>query len=285
MPIKLIKSRFSDGLGGGRLYVPFVISNLLGALIYVPHRLMSDNAYLNLDLFLNSMSITACGWVGVNHPYNNPTWYICVLFLLFIIWYVINKYIENKETRALIYLAFIIIGWGIMQIGCELPLLYDINGRGYTYFFFGCLFYEYENANEINWKKCLICASLLELGILAVWLIIKVKYPVVFSWVSWVRVLFIPLIFMSTLKINSIKRCMSCFVLRTVGKISSGIYFTHQLLLYALIWYSPLMKLGLQYERKRVFSIVFIAILIVGWIWKFAIEDRVTPRIVNYFSK
>ena len=94
---------------------------------------------------LTSLLLVHQGWViDVLPAVNNPTWYLCVLILCYILYYGI-KYFTDKYfliSESYIYLMIIIISVIGKKIEITLPFFRASNQRGYTAFFVGVLLYK-----------------------------------------------------------------------------------------------------------------------------------------------
>ena len=102
------------------------------------------------------------GWALPNPCVNNPTWYISVLLLCYVIFYSI-VHISNrwKICPQYIFVFMIFLGMGIQNFGINLPFLNASSARGYYAFFFGILLADLLKKKEINIKWMLISMVLL----------------------------------------------------------------------------------------------------------------------------
>ncbi|WP_028236520.1 acyltransferase family protein [Pseudobutyrivibrio sp. MD2005] len=122
--------------------------------------------FLNEDLNLSGALFDSLGiqdgWATLNPMVNNPTWYISVLMLCYLIFYVIN-YLAGKHNISAnyYYLAMIFIGIGVLSYEINLPFLNSSSGRGYYAFFTGILLANFISANKESINKYSLLAVIL----------------------------------------------------------------------------------------------------------------------------
>lgn len=80
------------------------------------------------------------GWALSNPCVNNPTWYISVLMLCYVVFFML-VYISKRLKISPQYLFIFMIFWGmgINTYGINLPFLNASSSRGYYAFFFGII--------------------------------------------------------------------------------------------------------------------------------------------------
>ena len=83
------------------------------------------------------------GWVLPNPCVNNPTWYISVLLLCYILFYFI-VYLSHRICipKEYLFIFMIFLGMGIQTYAINLPFLNGSSARGFYAFFFGILLHE-----------------------------------------------------------------------------------------------------------------------------------------------
>ena len=88
---------------------------------------------------------------------NNPTWYISVLMLCYVVFYII-VYIANriKIHPQYLFVVMIFLGMGINTYGINLPFLNGSSSRGYYAFFFGILLAGILKKNKIGKKELFV---------------------------------------------------------------------------------------------------------------------------------
>ena len=143
-------------------YIVFYLLTYLGKRWQIPHIYLfvfmvllgcgAQTYGLNLP-FLNGSSCRGYyafffgvqdGWVFTNPMVNNPTWYISVLLLCYIVFYLLT-YLGKRWQIPHIYLFvfMVLLGCGAQTYGLNLPFLNGSSCRGYYAFFFGVLLAEW----------------------------------------------------------------------------------------------------------------------------------------------
>lgn len=83
------------------------------------------------------------GWVFANPMVNNPTWYISVLLLCYVVFYLLTYLSKRWQIPHTYLFAFMVsLGCGAQTYGLNLPFLNGSSCRGYYAFFFGVLLAE-----------------------------------------------------------------------------------------------------------------------------------------------
>ena len=109
-------------------------------------------------IIITSLGIQA-GWSLENPFINNPTWYISVLMLCYVIFYFLIYIAKRLNFKVqYLFIAMIFLGMGIRTYGIDLPFLNASSCKGYYAFFFGVLFAEILRKHKITKKESLICA-------------------------------------------------------------------------------------------------------------------------------
>lgn len=84
------------------------------------------------------------GWVFANPMVNNPTWYISVLLLCYIVFYLLTYLSKRWQVpHTYLFIFMVLLGCGARTFGLDLPFLNGSSCRGYYAFFFGVLLAEW----------------------------------------------------------------------------------------------------------------------------------------------
>lgn len=84
------------------------------------------------------------GWSSLNPCVNNPTWYISVLLLCYLVFYYITYWSHRLNVSPYYgYLFMIFVGMGIITYGISIPGFTNETARGYYAFFFGIVFHKF----------------------------------------------------------------------------------------------------------------------------------------------
>ena len=142
------------------------ISAIVFEIGLVLYKRATGTLFFNHDLDLsgtlfNSIGVQA-GWATPNPMVNNPTWYVSVLLLCYLIFYLVN-YLAGKCHVNVNYLYFsiIFIGMGTLSYGINLPFINNIAGRGYYAFFFGIVLANFLSKHKKSINKYSIIAIMI----------------------------------------------------------------------------------------------------------------------------
>ena len=91
------------------------------------------------------------GWCVRNVMINNPTWYICVLMLCYIVFWIITDLCRRKNRSPVYaYLFMIILGFSVRMTGMNIPFLNEYTARGFISFFLGILLAAADDRYELH---------------------------------------------------------------------------------------------------------------------------------------
>lgn len=152
------------------IMVPYFV---FAFLFLIPYFLLGSNiaSDLNLTLDNNPLKMIFGVFYGNGHNFylkqNSPLWFLPCLFVIFIIFYLINKKIKNKKVIFLISLVFVLIGHLDYNFAIiRLPWSIDIAFSMYFFFSLGYLLKEFDILNKIkNNYKIIISIVLIGIGI------------------------------------------------------------------------------------------------------------------------
>lgn len=175
------------------------------------------------------------GWVLPNPCVNNPTWYISVLLLCYIIFYLLVYISKKLNIRCeYLFIFMIFLGMGIQTYDLNFPFLNGSSSRGFYSFFFGILLAEFLNKHIINKKDVAICTMSL---ILMTYLIVK-HYNFMSSGINYIMTFIYYPMLIVLCKSKTVKKFLNRRCIGTLGKISFDVFIWHNpfyILLYICI--------------------------------------------------
>lgn len=211
-----------------------------------PMYLLSNGAMLILEVVLYGVSAINIRKILftlllVGGPYNNPTWFLCALFVCYILFFAI-AYSAKSSTHYVCYITAAVIA-GYLLLGADLDLLFlnEGNGSAYMNFFLGCILaevYPLLREKQHRWLQplFLVLLPLLMYLMLAYGVeIVAGDVKVAFSFAICPMILYLALVKGPCSGILRFKGFVA------LGNISSSIFFWHLVLylsfceLYALV--------------------------------------------------
>ena len=151
---------------------PFAFLSTLATLIFHYIYFYLNGSYLfdfqfDWKQISTSFLLINQGWVVEFFPaINNPTWYLCVLIWLLIVFVVLN--ILSKKTKInpnYLYLCLIILGLIGYKQKWDLPFLFSHDCRGYIAFFTGTIIFTITNRYS---SKYIVKTNLLILVLMSI---------------------------------------------------------------------------------------------------------------------
>ncbi len=223
----------------GRLF-PLLLMGAIGyEVLLVIYQSLYQSTWFDLKpnfwgIVISSLGIQD-GWALPNPCVNNPTWYISVLMLCYVIFYFIVYLAKRLSIKPqYLFLFMIFLGMGINTYGINLPFLNASSCRGYYAFFFGLLL-----AGVINEYDFGIFLSMISIAILAVitYLIVN-HYEFMSNGINYIMTFIYYPALIILCKSKIVAKILNRKFIGTLGKISFDVFIWHNpfyLLLYICI--------------------------------------------------
>ena len=176
---------------------------------------------LKFDELLRVIFMAASGWVTNITPYNDPTWFVCVLMICYIVYYFVGM-IKGKNKDIYYGLVFLIVMYGrsISVLGMQIPFMRSGDGQGLYCFFLGVVLYEIITSSYKNLNRVLLYMSNF-LSFLFLILAYNNGVSTMTNDVPMVISLFNAVLNKGLVRIVSVKPMV------LLGKISMSLYFIH----------------------------------------------------------
>jgi len=202
--------------------------------------------------------------VGVffNQSVNNPTWYISILILCYIIAYFLYWLSKYKHIPMIyLFVGMITLGASTLTRKWNMPLLNNATGRGYTAFFTGiCLYMLYSNFN-IHRNKKVLFGSLFLTALF--WVLFTVKYASIEKDQQFLCIFVLWPALIMLLSSPSISRLLRHPVLSVIASISFNTYVWHANIIKCFyIFATSLDDMDMLYTRKSM-----VLFCIVSWLF------------------
>ncbi len=245
-----------------RLFPYALIATLTAYIVFVVYYMiigthLLDRSYSD-PCVIASLLMVHQGWIIEFIGVNNPTWYLCVLLWLYIVYYLINKlsdfaekkYHKGNIFKIICYVGFMLLGMGIRFLHLDLPFLHESNGRGYTAFFIGVLLY-YTSEKLEKKNRLLIGAIILLIGVVAIAMRIQLGLSL--------TLLVYPGLLLLLINVKQI-----CFKpVGTLGDISFEIYIWH-VPTYYLLYFIVSMTNNISLDNYIVMLLSLIIVVVVS---------------------
>ncbi len=245
-------------------------------LLYAFNRICQTRWPLGNDLtvwgtILNSLGIQA-GWVFENPRVNNPSWYVSVLLLCYVIFYFF-VYISRKKNIPVTYLfmGMIFLGVAISNYGINLPFLNLYAARGYYGFFFGLLLAKVLEKKEITWKwsvPSLIVVMVILLGLKYQYNIFEEGSVYIMTFILYPAII---ILFLS----EPVRKVLNFRFVGVLGQITYDMYLWHVPMMLAMYVVFKLFSINLNLDYLRCLVAFTIGTFIVGAISHFVIDRPV----------
>ena len=242
-----------------RLYPLHILTLLVVAIIqfarYVWEKEYFIYPYNDVYHFLLNLFFLQSGWFDMGWSFNAPSWSVAVEVMAYLLFFVVLYKLPNNKNYILIYIAFVLLGLTIKDIGLNVPILNDKVARVLIGFFIGCLTYEihiYINSLQRSTKR-IITFILLCVLCYVVFLAITFGHGILGQWHMVYIILIYPLVLFLTLNIKLLNNALSIKPLSYLGYISYSIYLWHFSVQLTIRTIDELLQLNLNYSSKIVF--------------------------------
>lgn len=184
--------------------------------------------------------------------FNNPLWYVCVLFICYTALYCLNRFSPRIGISThYLYIAMVLLGLGIHYYKINLPFLNEQVARGYVAFFLGMLLYELYKKYGSDKKLYFSSVVLIVVSFIGAALRMIDDQWAIFTFLLFPSVLFILL---------GAEKIFSSKVFAVLGGVSFEMYLWHVPFLH---FYSPARKLlGITHSITHLEMICFTFVLV-----------------------
>ena len=259
------------------LYPTYFIATIIGIIITFIDIILTDGKVVSKPLdFWNiilSFSLLKKGYViNSGNPLGMAMWFICVLFLCYLIYYFIAK--KLKSTSYVIFICFMIfIGWICIDRNLNIPFLYYDNGRGYITFFIGVILYEIYSQ---KFNKVLVSYILTIVSIFVVIIGRIFNEKNIYGNELMVMITLVyPTIIFASLNIGG--RLLALFPFKILGRMSTAIFVCHAPIMTLIKIFDLYWNLEIPYNSHIIFLAIMILIGCVSLGWYLIIEQRFLP--------
>lgn len=265
-----------------KLYPLYIITNGLALLLKV--HLNGWAGSIHLSDLIKVTFLTTTGWIDDGYPYNEPCWFISVLFLCYILAYFVFKLVKSQRDIYYLLLFFIPMwGYYLENAWLSMPFCYNHNGEGFLNFFIGIALYEILSVNEKQIKNFKILGILISIVLFV--LFARLGFDVVCDDPRLAFTFFIcPFAIFYAIHGKSCNKilCLKPFI--WLGKISMSIFFFHSPLLTLFAIYKPKVE-SLEFYSNSVYLILYFTILSLVSITSYWLIEKKLAAFVTKISK
>lgn len=177
-----------------------------------------------------------CGWGFVNPAVNNPTWYVSVLMLCYVLFYVLVSMTKKYKFDVIyLFIVMILLGVAINTYSLELPLLNADTSRGFYSFFWGLILRRFMPTiqKEIIHHK-IISAFVGAVTLLIIPLLIHKEHVIVSNDINYLVTFIYYTVIICLFEMPQVKGIFKFTFLKTLSEISFNVYLWHISLLLVL---------------------------------------------------
>lgn len=213
-----------------KLYPLYFITNIAALFLDIVRYGMSA---INLEKIASTLLLKMGGGLRTEGPYNAPTWFLCTLFLCYVVFFFLCYHSKTATHYYCAIALAIILGRALATADLSFPFCSSSNGLGLMNFFIGCALAEvYPRITQRThkWAAPLSFFTLL----FAFCLFWKYGTEIICGNVSTAFAFVItPLIICLALVDGPCKQILQLKPLVYLGKISGSIFFWHLVVYYA----------------------------------------------------
>ena len=271
-----------------RLLPLVAISAIVYEILIMVYRKLTGTLYMGHDLDLSGTLFTSLGiqtgWATKNPTINNPTWFIAVLLLCYLIFYLVN-YISGKRKINVnfLYLGMVFLGMGIVSFKINLPFLNNSAGRGYYSFFAGILLANFLALHKSKINKFSIVAIIMILGTVLT-VVYNARNDKEFDDYYWLTFVFFPsLIILAETKVA--QKLFSADFWSLLAKIAYNVFIWHVCMEIIMNYLLQTVPVFAQQTEWQMMLIVLFLDWIVGFLSYRFIEKPIEAKTDRYFAK
>lgn len=277
--------------------LPIVAIAALGFEIIVTYGTIHNSEFLSAwghyptlwGWIINSLGIQA-GWGLTNLMVNNPTWYVCILILCYVVFYIITYIARKLDANPLWgYLGMIFLGMAATTYQLDLPFLSSTEGSARGYIAFGagvvlgmfCRKYLKKADGRVN-----VCLQVVSVTMIALWVWLYFKhYHVLEDGFGYLLVFWLFPALIVFMQNPIFERVFNFKFIGTISKITFDVYAWHVVCIVTIAVLNEQGILSLDFSKRETMYFVTAIAIVVGIISYFFLEIPITNRLANIENK
>lgn len=227
----------------------------------------------SLPVILTSLFLVHTGWIREFSPaVNNPTWYLCILILCYLLYWMVKKGILSRHIESCVFVLLALLAvpayYAVTHGVSDIPFFRINNIRGYGSFLTGCALCRFWQRHT---ERTVFIADF------ALWVMTAAGF-LLLGLSSWyvLTYLFFPAIILSALLLPQLESK----AVKTAGAVSFEVYLWH-VPLYGLFLTGFTVK-GFEIKHSYLTMFLFTALVCLWAAGIYAlIEKPLTKRLMN----
>lgn len=241
-----------------KLYPMYLITNSVSFIIEI---LRYGVSAVNIEKIVCTLLLQAGGGIGNVGPYNSPTWFLCALFVCYVLYFCIAYYAKNSTQYYSALTIGVICGYTLISAELDVPFCTSSNGIAFMNFFLGCALaeiYPRIRQNLHRWLQPTAFLILLTLGYLMLDFGIEIICGDVYIAFAFA---ICPMILYLAVTEGPCAKFLGLRPFVYLGKISSSVFFWHLVVYYAFCDLLGLItgNAGIQEPQYIVYIILMVA--------------------------
>ena len=239
-----------------------------------------------IDVFGSIITTLGLQRIGIfdNPRINNPTWYISVLLLVYVVFYISTRLAKRLQCSYLhIYIFLVLLSCGLRKNGVDVPFFTNHTTRGYACFFYGLLLAEFVHQYGVSTKIAI--ADMAMLIVLSCLILFKKEFVDQGLWYLMSFVFFPGLVLLT--ETNFAKRLFRNRFWGIWGQISFNAYIWHCPMIWVMYSVTHFLKITPYYAQRKWMYVFCCLTMLVGVFSFYCIErplNRFVQRKINEFG-
>ena len=222
------------------------------------------------------------GWGLPNPGINNPTWYLSVLLLCYVLFYACVRLAKRKDLPlTAVFLFLIFLGIGIMNYDIDLPFLNAMTARGYCAFFWGLILAGLLRRREPGRPLRLLSLAV----VLGFPFAVAYANGFVSSGISFLLTFVYYPAWIVVLRAPAAKKLLRAGFWKTLGSISFNVYMWHSFLFIVFDLYMCTFGWDISYSDRAVMLGFAVVCYLFGTVSHYCIEKPLTRFLERRFPR
>ncbi|MCH5195608.1 MAG: acyltransferase [Oscillospiraceae bacterium] len=214
--------------------------------------------------FLNVILLQS-GAFEATQSYNGPSWFISIVICMYVLLFLIIRLTRDKirnSSYIYVYIFIAISGGMLYMTGWNLPFFNSYIARGLLSFFIGCAIAKFNIISKsFNSRLKNFIGYTALVSLVSVWVLSRIfGYETVLGNIlMYVPIVFTPLLMLSIICLDWLKRILSIKPLLYLGRVSMSLYLIHHPLMNLIMYLNTKFALNINYS----FELIWLGYMII----------------------